>query len=190
MLKRSFFGRSPLIVAPDLLGKILVHSKNGIRTSGRIVEVEAYLGNQDPASHAYKRKTERNRVMFGPPGYAYVYFTYGSHFCMNVVTGNDGEASAVLIRALEPLEGVTAMKRRRKKTKEKDLTSGPGKLAQALGIDRKCYGLDLLKKPLWISEERSGNTYKVKRSPRIGIKQAVDLPYRFYLPDSDYLSRP
>ncbi|MFQ5700327.1 MAG: DNA-3-methyladenine glycosylase [Acidobacteriota bacterium] len=188
-LPRSFYDRSALLVAPDLLGKILCHRRGGLLTSGRIVEVEAYLGEGDPASHAFRGPSRRNRAMFGPPGHAYVYFTYGNHFCMNVVTGPDGVASAVLIRALEPVEGIAAMRRRRGRTRIEDLTSGPGKLAQALGIDRDAYGLDLRREPLWICTDGlvpSG----CATGPRVGIRAATDRPYRFFLPDSPFVSRP
>jgi DNA-3-methyladenine glycosylase len=187
-LPRKFYARGALEVAPELLGKVLCHRRRGVLTSGRIVEVEAYLGAQDPASHAYRGMTERNRAMFGPPGHVYVYFTYGNHFCMNVVTGRDGEASAVLIRALEPLEGIEAMRRRRGRDRMTELASGPGKLAQALAIDRTAYGLDLTREPLWIVDDGSEPPGWVS-APRIGIREAADLPYRFCATGSEYLSR-
>jgi DNA-3-methyladenine glycosylase len=186
-LARPYFARSALVVAPDLLGKILCHRKNGVLTSGRIVEVEAYLGSEDPASHAYYGRTPRNAVMFGPGGHAYVYFTYGNHFCMNVVTGEDGKASAVLIRALEPLEGIEVMKQRRKRNKETDLTSGPGKLTKALAIGRQLNGADLTREPLWISDD--GEKVEWIATPRIGISRAVSRPYRFLVKDSRFVSR-
>lgn len=177
-LPREFYQRSALEVAPDLLGKILCHRQRGVLTSGRIIEVEAYLGSKDPASHAFRGITKRNRVMFGPPGYAYVYFSYGHHYCMNVVTGEEGQASAVLIRALVPMEGIEAMKRRRKRNREKDLASGPGKLTQSLGIGQGDSGTDLTSGKLWISEDE---TEKVPytRTGRVGVKHGVKLPYRF-----------
>ena len=188
VVPRSFYARSPLHVAPDLLGKVLCRERRGVITSGRIVEVEAYLGADDPASHAHRGMTRRNQAMFGPPGHAYVYFTYGSHFCMNVVTGDDGIASAVLIRALEPLDGITAMKRRRGREVVSDLTSGPGKLCQALGIDSALYGHDLTGRPLWIEDDGAAPPSHV-RTPRIGISVATELPYRFLVPDSACVSR-
>ncbi len=157
-------------------------------TSGRIVEVEAYLGSDDPASHGYRGMTPRNRVMFGPPGRAYVYFTYGNHFCMNVVTGVDGAASAVLIRALEPLTGIPAMRRRRARVLLEDLASGPGKLTQALGIGRPCNGLDLTLEPLWIREDGAPVPAFIQ-TPRIGIREGADRLYRFVVPDSACISR-
>ena len=187
-LSRSFYSRSPLLVAPDLLGKVLCRTRRGVITSGRIVEVEAYLGAADPASHAYRGMTPRNRAMFGPPGHAYVYFTYGNHFCVNVVTGDDGAASAVLIRALEPLEGIPVMRGRRGREAVEDLTSGPGKLCQALGIDQTLYGHDLSGRPFWIYDDGKAPPRHV-RTPRIGISVAIDLPYRYLVPGSSCVSR-
>ncbi len=187
ILPQHFYSRSALEVAPELLGKILSRRWQGETLSGRIVEVEAYLGRDDPASHAYRGKTPRNEVMFGPAGVSYVYFTYGMHFCMNVVTGKVGEAGAVLIRALEPLSGIETMKRFRKKTSLYDLTSGPGKLTQALHIRRSENNARLLEEPLWISSDG----FQVSRwiqTPRIGIRVATRKPYRFIL-ESIHLSR-
>jgi len=187
-LSRRFYARSALEVAPELLGKVLCRRRKGVLTSGRIVEVEAYLGAMDPASHAYRGRTERNRAMFGPPGHAYVYFTYGSHFCMNVVTGCPGEASAVLIRALEPLEGIETMSPRRGRRQLSELTSGPGRLAQALAIDRAVYGHDLTREPLWIGPGGRSCPGWVA-TPRIGISRAAELLYRFVVADSPFVSR-
>ncbi|HEY3177131.1 MAG TPA: DNA-3-methyladenine glycosylase [Candidatus Polarisedimenticolia bacterium] len=187
-LKRSFYRRSALEVAPDLLGKLLCHLKDGVLTSGRIVEVEAYLGAKDPASHAYRGPTQHNRAMFGPAGRAYIYFTYGNHFCMNVVTGEEGVASAVLIRALAPHEGIEVMKRRRDGRPVTGLASGPGKLTAALGIDRRLYGHDLTRKPLWIRDDGEAPARWV-RTPRIGIRQAADRLYRFVVAGSPFASR-
>ncbi len=188
-LTKSFYAASALEVAPRLLGKILCRERSGVLTSGRIVEVEAYLGADDPASHAYRGKTPRNEVMFGPGGHAYVYFTYGNHYCMNVVAGRKGEAGAVLIRALEPLDGIKVLRRRRKKKKLEELTSGPGKLTQALGIDRRLNGADLTRGSLWICEESPDEGVDWVATPRIGITQAVRLPYRFRIRGSKYVSR-
>ena len=192
ILPSSFYARPALEVAPELLGKILCHRRRGgsggLVTSGRIVEVEAYLGSDDPASHGYRGMTPRNRVMFGPPGRAYVYFTYGNHFCMNVVTGVDGTASAVLIRALEPLTGIPAMRRRRARALLVDLASGPGKLTQALGIGRPCNGLDLTREPLWIRDDGAPAPAFIW-TPRIGIREGADRLYRFVVPDSPCISR-
>jgi DNA-3-methyladenine glycosylase len=187
VLPRSFYARPALEVAPDLLGTILCRRKGRAVTSGRIVEVEAYLGEADPASHAYRGLTNRNRAMFGPPGHAYVYFTYGSHHCMNVVTGSEGVAMAVLIRALEPVDGIPIMKRRRRRERVVDLASGPGKLTQALSIGAEDYGSDLTREPLWICQD--GARPEVVRTLRIGISRGADLPYRFAVPGSPCLSR-
>src|SRR5712691_12608784 len=143
-LSRSFYRRPAVEVAPDLLGSVLVRVlPDGLRLAGRIVETEAYEPG-DPASHAFRGKTQRNAVMFGPPGHLYVYFTYGNHWMMNTVTRSRGEGSAVLLRATEPIEGVDAMARHRGRDSIRDLCSGPGKLAQALAVDRRHDGADLV----------------------------------------------
>ena len=181
-LPRRFYARPTLVVARALLGRVLVHDGPGGRTGGRIVEVEAYRGPDDPASHAYRGETARNRVMFGPPGHAYVYFTYGMHHCVNVVTGPAGSANAVLIRALEPLEGVALMRRRRGVVELERLARGPGCVTRALGLDRRHDGLDLTRGPLLVAAgaPRRGG-YRVARGPRIGIRVAADRPWRFWL---------
>ena len=177
-LPRSFYARPTVEVARDLLGKILVHG----RTAGRIIETEAYLGSQDEASHAFRGPTPRNRVMFGPPGHAYVYFIYGMYECMNVVTETDGTAGAVLIRALEPLRGIETMRRRRPHAKrEQDLTSGPGKLTIALGITRRQNGADLTRGPLTIHPPDHPLQFEIESTPRIGIRRCADWPLRFLL---------
>ncbi|MFH1261968.1 MAG: DNA-3-methyladenine glycosylase [Pseudomonadota bacterium] len=187
-LPKRFYARSALKVAPELLGKILCRERNGVVTAGRIVEVEAYLGSEDPASHAYRGKTPRNEVMFGPPGHAYVYFTYGTHFCVNVVTGREGEASAVLIRALEPIEGIGVMQRRRNRTKLEELASGPGKLTQALSIGRRLNGNALGQKPLWICDGRNHEPVEFETTARIGITRGVEWPYRFAVAGSRFVT--
>lgn len=162
---------------------------------GRIVEVEAYLGRRDPASHAYRGMTPRNAVMFGPGGHLYVYFTYGMHFCCNVVTEPPGMGCAVLIRAVEPLEGEGTMARLRQRSaaralRSTELCSGPGKLCQALGIGREENGTDLCGSSIWIAEERTGRgRQKIGRSPRIGISSGREHLWRFTLKGSPYLSR-
>jgi DNA-3-methyladenine glycosylase len=187
-LVREFYAGPALEVAPRLLGKVLCHRRGGILTRGRIVEVEAYMGSEDPASHAHGGLTPRNRAMFGPPGHAYVYFTYGNHWCMNVVTDREGVASAVLLRALEPLEGIEAMRRRRGRLDLRELASGPGKLAQAMGIDRAAYGLDLTGGVLWIEDDGAGPVRWVV-TPRIGISKAAERPHRFLVAGSAFVSR-
>jgi DNA-3-methyladenine glycosylase len=183
LLRRSFYARSVHAVAPELIGASLL--VNGV--GGRIVEVEAYH-HTDPAAHSYGGRTERNAVMFGPPGYAYVYRSYGIHWCLNFVCEEDGCASAVLIRALEPTRGIPTMRRRRGLKNELMLCSGPGKLGEALGITRAHNGLPLTALPF----ELRARTKEpgIVTGPRIGITKAADVPWRYGLKDSPYLSRP
>jgi DNA-3-methyladenine glycosylase len=168
-----------------LLGRLLVRDSSrgsGGRVIGRIVEVEAYGGARDPASHAFRGETARNRTMFGPPGHAYIYLIYGMHHCLNVVTGSAGRAGAVLIRALEPITGLEAMARRRGVRDRERLTRGPGCVGQALGLTRADDGLDLTHGPLWLAGQpprRQGR--RIVRSPRIGITRAAARRWRFFL---------
>lgn len=187
-LSRSFYGRYTPVVAFELIGKILVFKQKEAVLSARIVETEAYLGRQDPASHAYRGVTPRNRVMFGPPGMSYVYFTYGNHHCLNVVTEEDGTAGAVLIRALEPISGIEAMTKRRGQVKLEALTSGPGKLTQAFGITREHSGLDLTCEPFYIAEGDWEEPIPICVTKRIGISQAKELPFRFYWLGNKFVS--
>jgi DNA-3-methyladenine glycosylase len=182
-LRRSFFARSVHEVAPDLIGATFLC--NG--TGGIIVEVEAYH-HTDPAAHSYGGMTERNAVMFGPPGYAYVYRSYGIHWCVNFVCERDGSASAVLIRALEPTQGLAAMRRRRGLGDERLLCSGPGRLTQALGITHAHNALALDRAPFALYT-RSGEA-DIISGPRIGISKAVEQPWRYGLKDSRFLSKP
>jgi DNA-3-methyladenine glycosylase len=177
-------------VARDLLGRVLVRSMpDGARLAGRIVEVEAYR-QDDPASHSYKGRTRRTEVMFGPPGHLYVYFTYGAHFCMNVVTGGDGEGSAVLLRAVEPLEGLDEMARRRGLDIPRLLCAGPGRLCQAFGVGRDQNGVDLVAaEVMWIEPGTRVPDDEVGIGPRVGINVAVDQQWRFTDRTSRYLSR-
>ncbi len=186
-LSRPFFARTTELVAKDLLGKILVFKTSKGILSGRIVETEAYH-EHDPASHSYKGKTPRNAPMFGPPGYAYVYFTYGMHWCLNVVTEIDGTAGAVLIRAVEPLTGIELMKKKRNKKDIYLLTNGPAKLTQAFGITGKQNGMDLIDGTLNIFEEKKGPPVTVVRSKRIGISAGKDDMLRFYVRDNPFVS--
>ena len=181
-LARSFYDRPVLTVARAVLGRVVVHETRHGRLAGLIVEVEAYGGSDDPASHAHRGRTARNAVMFGPPGHAYVYFTYGMHFCLNLVTGPAGRASAVLVRALEPVEGEEVMRRRRGVTEWERLTRGPGCVARALGLELEHDGLDLTAGPLWIADApaRRGG-WRVATGPRVGIRVAADRPWRFHL---------
>ncbi len=163
--------------------------------AGRIVEVEAYLGKNDPASHAYRGMTPRNEVMFGEGGHLYVYFTYGMHHCCNVVTGERGNAGAVLIRAAEPLAGVGVMTARRSRGNgrirtSRELCSGPGKLCQAFGIGRGQNGIDLCGKTIWLARKRGENPpRRIRRSARIGISSGREHLWRFFIPDTPFLSR-
>jgi DNA-3-methyladenine glycosylase len=182
MLKRDFFARSVHEVAPDLIGATLLVDGVG----GRIVEVEAY-DQQDPASHAFRGLTPRNAVMFGPPGYAYVYRSYGIHWCLNLVCGGDGVPEAVLIRALEPTRGVELLRSRRGVEDLRALCSGPGKLCQALGITREHDGLALDVPPFRL-EARTG-ILEIVTGPRIGLTRATELNWRYMSAGSPYLSR-
>jgi DNA-3-methyladenine glycosylase len=182
-LDRSFFARRIQDVAPDLIGATLFCGKIG----GIIVEVEAYH-HTDPAAHSFGGRTTRNAVMFGPPGFAYVYRSYGIHWCFNIVCEPDGSASAVLLRALQPTVGITAMKLRRGISEERLLCSGPGRLCQALGITQEHNGLAVDDAPFAIFGRTS--EVDIVTGPRIGLTKAVDLPWRFGLAGSRYLSKP
>ena len=183
-LRRSFFARSVHDVAPNLIGATLL--VNGV--GGRIVEVEAYH-HTDPAAHSFGGQTLRNAVMFGPPGYAYVYRSYGIHWCLNFVCEEEGSASAILIRAIQPTDGLPAMRRRRGLKDERMLCSGPGKLGEALGITREGFnGLPLDKPPFEIRGRL--DKPEIATGPRIGISKAADVPWRYGLEGSPFLSKP
>lgn len=189
MLPHSFYARPTVEVARDLLGKVIVHRVDGEELAGRIVEVEAYLGRGDEAAHFFGGMTRRTRVIFGPPGYAYVYFVYGMYHCLNFVTEPDGVAGAVLVRALEPVAGLEAMRLRRPKARrDTDLASGPGKLAQALGVTLDQYGADVSEGALTVREDASTEPFETGVSPRVGIKKAVDLPLRFFVRGNAHVS--
>jgi DNA-3-methyladenine glycosylase len=194
-LPRSFYKRDVITVARQLLGKILVRVKGKHSLAGKIVEVEAYDGEIDEAAHTFIGQTERNKIMFGEGGFLYVYFTYGAHFCSNVVTGVKGKGTAVLIRALEPLAGIEQMgiNRFNKKEltpKEKlNLTSGPGKICSALNIDRTLYGEDLTGNRIYILNAPPIPESNIASTKRIGIKKSIDLPWRFYIKDNPWVSR-
>src|SRR3989338_6844339 len=187
-LDRHFYERNTQVVAFELIGKVLVFKENGTKISGKIVETEAYFGAKDPASHAYRGMTPRNRVMFGAPGVSYVYFTYGNHHCLNVVTEKEGTAGAVLIRALEPMEGIELMKKRRGKANEEQITNGPGKLTQAFGITREHSGINLTSGSFYIGETGDQEFLSIQTAKRIGISRAKDELLRFYLSTSDHVS--
>jgi DNA-3-methyladenine glycosylase len=182
-LRRDFFARSVHEVAPDLVGVTLLVDGVG----GMIVEVEAY-DHEDPAAHGYRGRTPRNASMFGPPGHAYVYRSYGIHWCLNFVCEGEGVASAVLIRALEPTHGLEEMRRRRGLDNARLLCAGPGRLCQALAVTREHDGLALDEPPFELVPR--GEAPEVVRGPRIGITQAADRPWRYVLAGSRYLSRP
>jgi len=182
-LHRSFFERSVHEVAPDLIGATMLFKGAG----GIIVEVEAYH-HTDPAAHSYGGMTERNAAMFGPPGRAYVYRSYGIHWCVNFVCEPEGSASAVLVRALAPTAGLAAMRRRRGLKKERLLCSGPGRLCEALGITHAQNGLALDRPPFELRAR--GEEPDIATGPRIGITKAADRPWRYGLKDSPFLSKP
>jgi DNA-3-methyladenine glycosylase len=182
-LRRAFFARSVHAVAPELIGATLLFKGAG----GIIVEVEAYH-QADPAAHSFNGRTARNAVMFGPPGFAYIYRSYGIHWCLNFVCEPEGIASAVLIRALAPTHGLAAMRRRRGVDDERLLCSGPGRLCEALGITDKQYGLALDEPPFELFAR--ADAVEVTVGPRIGITKAVDHPWRYGLAGSRFLSKP
>jgi DNA-3-methyladenine glycosylase len=192
-LSRAFYARNTLCVARELLGQRLVRAWAGQRISGRIVEVEAYIGQDDAACHASRGRTARNAVMFGPPGHAYVYFIYGMHYCFNVVTEQEGFAAAVLVRALQPIEGLGIMRSRRRNQSDDWLTNGPAKLCAALAIDRALNGVDLVTgSELWVEEDDRLADAQVSTGVRIGVRgdqRALTVPWRLWVKDSSYVSR-
>jgi DNA-3-methyladenine glycosylase len=193
-LPRSFFLDPPDVVARKLIGKVLVRRYEGRRLAGRIVEVEAYFGLDDPAAHTFIGKTPRNAVLFGPPGFAYVYFIYGMHFCLNFSCEPDGQAGGVLLRALEPLENLGRMAELRGLDPDANprlLTSGPGRLCEALGITRATHnGVDVTSRRsgLWVEDDGFA-CGDLDVSPRVGIRKAADRPLRFALAGNRFVSR-
>lgn len=189
VLPREFYRRHPTVVAPELLNKILVRDDG---RCARIVEVEAYAGSEDPAAHSFRGKTARNATMFGPPGHLYVYFTYGMHWGSNAVCGEVGEGVGVLLRAAQPLNRLDLMYLARPAAKRPiDLASGPGKLSQAFGIDRAHDGADLVSgdRGIRIVSDGLPPPGAPVTGPRVGISKAVDLPWRWSVPDQPYVSR-
>jgi len=181
MLPREFYDRDTIQVAEELLGKLLVHTAEGVTRIGRIVEVEAYLGPHDLAAHSSKGLTARTRIMFGPPGHAYVYLIYGMHHCMNIVTEREGHGSAVLLRAVEPVRGIHGR------------TQGPGLLCRAMGIDRRLNGQDLVGDRLRVAAADEIESEQIVRRPRIGVDYAgrwAKRRLRFYIRGNPFVSRP
>ena len=199
VIDRGFFARATLGVARDLLGQRLVRQVNGQRLSGIIVETEAYIGPEDSASHASKGRTPRNDVMYGPPGQTYVYLIYGMHYMLNLITEEEGFPAAVLIRAIEPQEGLEAMQRNRQKRDRRppkvgQLTNGPGKLSQALQVDKTLHDWDAtLGQELWLEDGQVFAEASVARGPRVGIDYAAPqdraAPWRFYIRDNRFVSK-
>ncbi|HYP08332.1 MAG TPA: DNA-3-methyladenine glycosylase [Bryobacteraceae bacterium] len=186
VLPRAFYNRPTIDVAKDLLGKVLRHGP----TAGIIVETEAYLGGDDLASHSARGVTDRTRVIFGPPGHAYVYIIYGMYECLNIVAEPDGVAGCVLIRALEPIDGMDVMQQRRPRARvSRDIASGPGKLTLALGITRAMNGADVTKGPITVHEPTHAGEIAIEISPRVGITECADWPLRFTIAGNPFVSR-
>lgn len=199
-LNKSFYERDAIVVAKELIGKYLVHNYNGRKLVGKIVETEAYMGAKDKAAHSYNyRRTKRNEVMYGPAGHTYIYLIYGMYYCFNIVTNNSDNPQGVLIRALEPIAGIEEMAYNRykqplsalKKAEVYNLTSGPGKLTQALQITKEHYGTNLLSDKIYVLN--SNDKYEIKTSPRINIdyaEEAIHYPWRFYIKGNNFVSKP
>lgn len=189
---RDLLTKSTIEVARGLIGTIISTNVDGHITAGMIVETEAYGGKGllDPACHAHRGITPRTKVMFGPPGICYVYFIYGMYYCVNIVTEEEGIGAAVLLRAVEPIEGIDVMRQRRKVKKDKDLTNGPGKLCLALGIDKTMLGEDMVtSQRITLKQYKNFPRSKLVASPRIGISQALDFDWRFHLKDNHWISK-
>jgi DNA-3-methyladenine glycosylase len=189
VLPKKFYLRSSLIVAKELLGKYINRNTGKEILSGIIVEAEAYTGRNDPAAHSYNGRTPRNAVMFEEGGAAYVYFTYGNHFCFNVVTCKKGTPSAVLIRGVEPVRGIDIMKKNRGTNDIYNLTNGPGKFARAFEIDSRLNGADLGGDKIYITEPSVQTDFIILKSKRIGITKNADKLYRYYIKDNKFVSR-
>ena len=192
-LPAAWYARTAEVVARDLLGTVLVSEIGGARVVGEIVETEAYAGPHDPASHAWEKfgRTARNEAMFGPPGTAYVYLIYGTHWCLNVVTDSEGFPGAVLVRAARPVDGIEIARERRPGRPDRELMRGPGNLARALGVTRAENAHPLDRPPLWLAAGRTVSYAEVSVGPRIGIHpdRAADWPLRFWLAGSPWVSR-
>jgi DNA-3-methyladenine glycosylase len=192
-IQRAFYAQPTIRVARQLLGKYLVRRHPDGKTVGKIVETEAYVGPHDLACHAAKGRTARTEVMFGPPGHAYVYFIYGVYYCLNIVTEEVGHASAVLIRALEPIEGIKLMQKRRGLDELRKLVSGPGKLCLAMAIDKALNSADMSRGNVLYVEDRGERAAKIVARPRIGVDYAgkwKDKPWRFLIRGNEFVSKP
>ena len=187
-MNKHFFSRDTITTARDLLGCMLIHKSPEGLAGGYIVETEAYLGQEDPACHSYKGKTKRNEVMFLGAGLVYVYLIYGMYYCLNFTSNSGDKPEAVLIRALEPVTGIETMEKNRNKAKLKELCSGPGKLAQALGIDMGINGTEVGDK-ITVYERTNELENNIIATTRVGISQAADLPLRFYIKDNQFISK-
>ena len=189
-LPRSFYLRPTLTIAKDLLGKYIVRKLGKKSLNGKIVEVEAYLGEKDPASHAFRGRTKRNEVMFKEGGHLYVYFTYGMHFCSNVVTESEGVGHAVLLRAVEPVNGVEVMQQLRgSKGAGVNVTNGPAKMCEAFGIQRDQNGTDLTGNEIFLAEGEKIQGSKIGSSTRIGIRNGIDKRWRFFIKENPFVSK-
>ena len=187
-LPKSFYNRSTLIVAKELLGKTIVHQIDKDVLAGKIVETEAYIGEDDPACHAARGKTNRTALMYGPPGFVYIYFIYGMYYCLNAVTEAENFPAAVLIRAVEPLVGIKKMQQLRGTSNLRNLTTGPGKLCMAFGLDKSQNGVDLYNSELRIAEGETIAESEIATTTRIGISAGKDFPWRFYIKRNKFVS--
>jgi len=194
-LSPKFYRREVLKVARELLGKIFVRVYNGKKLAGKIVEVEAYDGSIDKAAHSFGGMTKRTEVMFAEGGLLYVYFTYGVHFCSNVVTGSKGEGTALLLRGIEPIKNIAVMSHNRfnkdnlTEKEKRNLTSGPAKITQAFNIGKEENGTDLTKNKIYILDNENINDGDIVITKRIGITRSVELPWRYYIKDNPYISK-
>ncbi len=188
-LELDFYLQPTLKVAKELLGKIIVRRLNNQILAGKIVETEAYIGESDPASHAFGGATQRNKIMYLLGGHIYVYFTYGMHYCFNVVTEDEGFPAAVLIRAVEPIEGIELMQKFRRTDKIQNLTNGPAKFCQSFAIDKSLNGKSLLGNEIFIAESADNVKFKIGKTPRIGVKSGLDKKWRFFIIGNPFVSK-
>lgn len=189
LLPYSFYQKDTISVAKGLLGKIMVFEDGPNRVAGMVVETEAYLGAEDPSCHSARGRSKRNEVMFGPSGHAYIYLIYGIYLCFNVTSGPDDRPEAVLLRAVEPLEGIRTMEKNRGQEDIHNLCSGPGKLVQAMGIDFSLNGTSVVEGPVRFFEEPEPRLFNIVETTRIGISKAADWPLRFYIEGNRFISK-